>query len=53
MTPRETSSAGKRRTKGLSRQGEQRLRKLFALGAATLTPQECANDLAAAGYDAT
>ena len=53
MTPRETSSAGKRRTKGLSRQGEQRLRKLFALGAATLTRQECANDLAAAGYDAT
>jgi len=36
MTPRETSSAGKRRTKGLSRQGESRLRKLFALGAATL-----------------
>ena len=36
MTPRETSSAGKRRPKGLSRQGESRLRKLFALGAATL-----------------
>ena len=36
MTPRETSSAGKRRTKGLSRQGESRLRKLFALGAAML-----------------
>ncbi len=53
MTPREPCSAGKRRTKGLSRQGEQRLRKLFALGAATLTPQECVNDLAAAGYDAS
>ena len=36
MTPREASSAGKRRTKGVSRQGESRLRKLFALGAATL-----------------
>ena len=36
MTPRETSSAGKRRSAGLSRQGESRLRKLFALGAATL-----------------
>ena len=36
MTPRENSSAGKRRTKGVSRQGECRLRKLFALGAATL-----------------
>ncbi len=36
MTPREDSSAGKRRTTGLSRQGETRLRKLFALGAATL-----------------
>jgi len=36
MTPRENSSAGKRRTKGVSRQGESRLRKLFALGAATL-----------------
>lgn len=36
MTPRENSSAGKRRTAGLSRQGESRLRKLFALGAATL-----------------
>ena len=36
MTPREDSSAGKRRTKGVSRQGESRLRKLFALGAATL-----------------
>jgi transposase len=36
MTPRETSSAGKRRTRGVSRQGESRLRKLFALGAVTL-----------------
>jgi transposase len=36
MTPRENSSAGKRRTGGLSRQGESRLRKLFALGAVTL-----------------
>lgn len=36
MTPRENSSAGKRRTTGVSRQGESRLRKLFALGAATL-----------------
>jgi transposase len=36
MTPRQDSTAGKRRTKGVSRQGESRLRKLFALGAATL-----------------
>jgi transposase len=36
LTPREASSAGKRKTKGVSRQGEARLRKLFALGAATL-----------------
>jgi transposase len=36
MTPREHSTAGKRRSGGLSRQGESRLRKLFALGAATL-----------------
>lgn len=36
LTPREHSTAGKRRTRGLSRQGESRLRKLFALGAATL-----------------
>jgi transposase len=36
ITPRENSSAGKRRTGGLSRQGESRLRKLFALGAVTL-----------------
>jgi hypothetical protein len=32
MTPREDSSAGKRRMEGLSRQGERRLRKLLALG---------------------
>jgi transposase len=36
LTPRQHSSAGKRRSPGLSRQGEGRLRKLFALGAATL-----------------
>jgi transposase len=36
ITPRENSSAGKRRTGGVSRQGESRLRKLFALGAVTL-----------------
>ena len=36
MTPRETSSAGKRRIRGVSRQGDSRLRKLFALGAVTL-----------------
>jgi transposase len=36
MTPREASTAGKRRLKGVSRQGESRLRKLFALGAVTL-----------------
>ena len=36
MTPRQHSSAGKRRAPGLSRQGEGRLRKLFALGATTL-----------------
>jgi len=36
ITPREQSSAGKRRAAGLSRQGESRLRKLFALGAVTL-----------------
>ena len=35
-TPREASSAGKRKTTGLSRQGDSRLRKLFALGAVTL-----------------
>jgi transposase len=36
LTPRENSSAGKRCTTGVSRQGESRLRKLFALGAVTL-----------------
>jgi len=36
MTPRENASAGNRRTRGVSRQGESRRRKLFALGAATL-----------------
>lgn len=36
LTPREHSSAGKRRDRGISRQGEMRLRKLFALGASTM-----------------
>jgi transposase len=36
LTPREYSSAGQRREKGISRQGETRLRKLFALGASTI-----------------
>jgi transposase len=36
MTPRERSSAGKRRAARMSRQGENRPRKLFALSAATL-----------------
>lgn len=36
LTPKEASSAGKRRAGGLSRMGEMRLRKLFALGAATI-----------------
>lgn len=36
LTPREASSAGKRREKGVSRQGETRLRKLLALGASTV-----------------
>ena len=53
ITARENSSAGKRRTGGLSRQGESRLRKLFALGAVTLmrtparTPTEPPNGSAA------
>ena len=52
MTPRETSSAGKRRIRGVSRQGESRLRKLFALGAVTLlrnarSRDERANSMAA------
>ena len=36
LTPREHSSAGKRRERGISRQGDMRLRKLFALGASTI-----------------
>jgi transposase len=36
LTPNEVSTAGKRRSKGISRMGEMRLRKLFALGAATI-----------------
>ena len=36
LTPREHASAGKRRDKGISRQGDIRLRKLFALGASTI-----------------
>ena len=36
LTPREHSSAGKRREKGISRQGDIRRRKLFALGASTI-----------------
>ena len=36
LTPRESSSAGKRNDQGVSRQGESRLRKLLALGAATI-----------------
>jgi transposase len=36
LTPREHSSAGKRRGQGISRQGDIRLRKLFALGASTI-----------------
>ena len=36
LTPREYSSAGERHSKGISRQGELRLRKLFALGASTV-----------------
>lgn len=36
LTPRQHSSAGKRRDKGISRQGDIRLRKLFALGASTV-----------------
>lgn len=36
LTPRQHSSAGKRRDKGISRQGDSRLRKLFALGASTV-----------------
>jgi transposase len=36
LTPKEASSAGKRRSKGVSRMGDIRLRKLFALGASTI-----------------
>lgn len=36
LTPREYASAGKRRDTGISRQGDIRLRKLFALGASTV-----------------
>jgi transposase len=36
LTPKEASSAGKRRSKGVSRMGDMRLRKLFALGASTI-----------------
>jgi transposase len=36
LTPREHASAGKRRDKGISRQGDMRLRKLLALGASTI-----------------
>ena len=36
LTPREHSSAKKRRQGGISRQGDNRLRKLFALGASTV-----------------
>jgi transposase len=36
LTPKEASSANKRRTQGLSRMGDMRLRKLFALGASTI-----------------
>jgi transposase len=36
LTPQEHASAGKRHDRGISRQGEIRLRKLLALGASTL-----------------
>ena len=36
LTPKEASTAGKRRSTGLSRMGDIRLRKLFALGASTI-----------------
>jgi transposase len=36
LTPKQASSAGKRRSQGLSRMGDMRLRKLFALGASTI-----------------
>jgi transposase len=36
LTPKEHASAGRRRRKGISRQGDSRLRKLCALGASTI-----------------
>jgi len=36
LTPRQHASAGKRRSAGISRQGDERLRRLFALGAVTV-----------------
>jgi transposase len=36
LTPRQHASAGRRRDQGISRQGDIRLRKLFALGASTI-----------------
>ncbi|MGZ8995664.1 MAG: IS110 family RNA-guided transposase [Rhodospirillales bacterium] len=36
LTPRQHCSAGKRRDRGISRQGDGRLRKLLALGASTI-----------------
>jgi transposase len=36
LTPRESSSANKRRLKGISRQGDKRLRTLLSLGASTI-----------------
>jgi transposase len=44
LTPQEHSSAGKRRNKGISRQGDSRLRKLFALGASTIMRTARARD---------
>lgn len=43
LTPQEHSSAGKRRERGISRQGDCRLRKLFALGASTIMRNARAN----------
>ena len=44
LTPQEHTSAGKRRSKGISRQGDIRLRKLFALGASTIMRTARARD---------
>lgn len=44
LTPREHSSAGKRRNQGISRQGDGRLRKLCALGASTIMRNARARD---------